>query len=395
MEWNKQNIKGLLLVVCGGVAFYCALQNLDVVWGAVRGLLGILAPFLLGGALAFILNVPMRAIERHLLKNSRRGARLRRPLALVLTLLAVLGVLALASLVIGPGIADAVMSIIREIPAAFDRLQKQLNGLSESLAEYLPMIQEWLAGVNINWESLSRKVLEYAQALGTGLVSSGSGLIGGVVSGVSTFVIGLIFSFYILLQKEKLARQGRQVLYGLLPLRQADRTLDILRLAGRTFSSFLSGQCLEACILGTLFVVAMTLFRMPYALLVGVLIALTALIPIVGAFIGCAVGALLIAIDDPWKALWFIVLFLVLQQIEGNLIYPHVVGSSVGLPSIWVLAAVTLGGSLMGITGMLFFIPLCSVVYALFRSYVKGRLEKKAVPVEKWRDPPPAPPRRR
>ena len=395
MEWNRQNIKGLLLVVCGGVAFYCALQNLDVVWGAVRGLLGILAPFLLGGALAFVLNVPMRAIERHLLKNSRRGAKLRRPLALVLTLLAVLGVLALASLVIGPGIADAVMSIIREIPAAFDRLQAQLNGLSESLTEYLPMIHEWLAGVNIDWESLSRRALAYAQALGTGLVSSGSGLIGGVVSGVSTFVIGLIFSFYILLQKEKLSRHGRQVIYGLLPLRQADRTLEILRLASRTFSSFLSGQCLEACILGTLFAVAMTIFRMPYALLVGVLIALTALIPIVGAFIGCAVGALLIAIDDPWKALWFIVLFLVLQQIEGNLIYPHVVGSSVGLPSIWVLAAVTLGGSLMGITGMLFFIPLCSVLYALFRSYVKERLAKKGVPPEKWRDPPPAPPRRR
>ena len=395
MEWNKQNIKGLLLVVCGGVAFYCALQNLDVVWGAVRGLLGILAPFLLGGALAFVLNVPMRAIERHLLQNSRRGTKLRRPLALVLTLLAVLGVLALASLVIGPGIADAVMSIIREIPAAFDRLQKQLNGLAESLAAYLPMIQEWLAGVNIDWESLSRRVLEYAQALGSGIVSSGGGFIGGVVSGVSTFVIGLIFSFYILLQKEKLSRHGRQVIYGLLPLRQADRTLEILRLASRTFSSFLSGQCLEACILGTLFAVAMTIFRMPYALLVGVLIALTALIPIVGAFIGCAVGALLIAIDDPWKALWFIVLFLVLQQIEGNLIYPHVVGSSVGLPSIWVLAAVTLGGSLMGITGMLFFIPLCSVLYALFRSYVKERLAKKGVPPEKWRDPPPAPPRRR
>ena len=395
MEWNKQNIKGLLLVVCGGVAFYCALQNLDVVWGAVRALLGILAPFLLGGALAFVLNVPMRAIERHLLKNSRRGAKLRRPLALVLTLVAVVGVLALASLVIGPGIADAVMSIIQEIPAAFDRLQKQLNGLAESLAEYLPMIQEWLANVNINWESLSRRVLDYAQALGTSIVSSGGGFIGGVVSGVSTFVISLIFSFYILLQKEKLSRHGRQVLYGLLPLRQADRTLEILRLAGRTFSSFLSGQCLEACILGTLFAVSMTIFRMPYALLVGVLIALTALIPIVGAFIGCAVGALLIAIDDPWKALWFIVLFLVLQQIEGNLIYPHVVGSSVGLPSIWVLAAVTLGGSLMGITGMLFFIPLCSVLYALFRSYVKERLAKKGVPPEKWQDPPPAPPRRR
>ena len=389
MEWNKQTVKGLLLVVCGGVAFYSVLQNLSVVWGAVRALLGILAPFLLGGALAFVLNVPMRAIERHLFPSSRKGAKLRRPLALILTLLAVLGVLALASLVIGPGIADAVMSIVREIPAAVDRLQKQLNGLAESLAEYLPMIQEWLAGVSIDWESLSSKVLGYAQALGTGLLSSGGGFIGGVVSGVSTFVIGLIFSFYILLQKEKLSRHGRQVIYGLLPLRQADRTLEILRLANRTFSSFLSGQCLEACILGTLFVIAMSIFRMPYALLVGVLIALTALIPIVGAFIGCAVGALLIAIDNPWTALWFIVLFLVLQQIEGNLIYPHVVGSSVGLPSIWVLTAVTLGGSLMGIGGMLFFIPLCSVLYALFRSYVKDRLSQRKVPVSKWRDPPP------
>ncbi len=391
MEWNKQTVKGLLLVVCGGVAFYSVLQNLSVVWGAVRALLGILAPFLLGGALAFILNVPMRAIERHLFPSSRKGAKLRRPLALILTLLAVLGVLALASLVIGPGIADAVMSIVREIPAAVDRLQKQLNGLAESLAEYLPMIQEWLAGVSIDWESFSSKVLGYAQALGTGLLSSGGGFIGGVVSGVSTFVIGLIFSFYILLQKEKLSRHGRQVIYGLLPLRQADRTLEILRLANRTFSSFLSGQCLEACILGTLFVIAMSIFRMPYALLVGVLIALTALIPIVGAFIGCAVGALLIAIDNPWTALWFIVLFLVLQQIEGNLIYPHVVGSSVGLPSIWVLTAVTLGGSLMGIGGMLFFIPLCSVLYALFRSYVKDRLSQRKVPVSKWRDPPPDP----
>ena len=218
-------------------------------------------------------------------------------------------------------------------------------------------------------------------------MSSGGGLIGGVVSGLSTFVIGLIFSFYILLQKERLARQGRQCLYALLPERAADRTLEVLRLTDRTFSGFLSGQCLEACILGTLFVVAMSLFRMPYALLVGVLIALTALIPIVGAFIGCAVGALLIAISDPRQALVFVILFLVLQQIEGNLIYPHVVGSSVGLPSIWVLAAVTLGGKLMGIAGMLFFIPLCSVLYALFRQFVIRRLRQRHVDPKKWKGP--------
>lgn len=384
MEWNRQNSKALLLVVCGGVAFYCGLQHLGVVAGAVVWLLGILSPFVLGGAIAFVLNVPMRAIERHLFPNRRRLTRLRRPLALVLTLVALTGVLTLAFCVIGPGIKDAVMSIAAQVPDAFDRLYQRLLGLEQ----YLPQIKDLVGDLAIDWKSLSQKALSLAQSWGGSLISSGGGLMVGVVSGVSTFVIGLIFSFYILLQKEKLARQGRQVLYGLLPLKQADRALEVLRLAERTFSNFLSGQCVEACILGTLFVIAMTIFRMPYALLVGVLIALTALIPIVGAFIGCAVGALLIAITDPWKALAFIILFLVLQQIEGNLIYPHVVGSSVGLPSIWVLAAVTLGGKLMGVGGMLFFIPLCSVLYALFRDFVKGRLAEKKVAARKWRDPP-------
>ena len=384
MEWNRQTVKSLLLVVCGGVAFYCGLQHLGVVAGAVVWLLGILSPFVLGGAIAFVLNVPMRAIERHLFPNRRRLTKLRRPLALVLTLVALTGVLTLAFCVIGPGIKDAVVSIAAQVPDAFDRLYQRLLGLEQ----YLPQIKDLVGDLAIDWKSLSQKALSLAQSWGGSLISSGGGLMVGVVSGVSTFVIGLIFSFYILLQKEKLARQGRQVLYGLLPLKQADRALEVLRLAERTFSNFLSGQCVEACILGTLFVIAMTIFRMPYALLVGVLIALTALIPIVGAFIGCAVGALLIAITDPWKALAFIILFLVLQQIEGNLIYPHVVGSSVGLPSIWVLAAVTLGGKLMGVGGMLFFIPLCSVLYALFRDFVKGRLAEKKVPARKWRDPP-------
>ena len=383
MEWNRQSAKYLLWVVCGGVAFYCALQNLPAVATALGRVLGILSPFLLGAAIAFILNVPMRSIERHLFPKTKR-ASFRRPLALVLTLVAVIGVLVLAGGVIAPGIRDAVKSIVSQAPAAFDRLYDWLLGLEQ----YLPQIEGFVSELNIDWKSLSQKAIQLAQSWGGTLLSSGGGFMVGVVSGVSTFVIGLIFSFYILLQKERLSRQGRQVLYGLLPLRCADRALEVLRLANRTFSSFLSGQCMEAVILGTLFVVTMTVFRLPYAVLVGVLIALTALIPIVGAFIGCGVGALLIAVADPWKAVVFVILFLVLQQIEGNLIYPHVVGSSVGLPSIWVLAAVTLGGKLMGITGMLFFIPLCSVLYALFRDFVKARLTEKRVPAHKWQNPP-------
>ena len=384
MEWNKQTIKSLLLVVCGGIAFYCLLQNLGFAVRGLNWLLGVLAPFLLGGALAFVVNVPMRAIERHMGSGTGKAAKLRRPVALVLTLVALCGVLTLAVNVIGPGVAEAAMSALDRLPAAMAELEEWLT----KLETYLPQLEAIIIDLDIEWAALSQKVMGVLKNWGSGLLSTGSGFIGGVVSGVTTFVVGLIFAVYLLLQKEKLARQGRQVCYALLPERRADRVLEIVRMANRTFAGFLSGQCLEAVILGTLFVVAMTIFRMPYALLVGVLIALLSLIPIVGAFIGCGVGALLIALTDPWKALAFVVLFLILQQIEGNLIYPHVVGSSVGLPSIWVLAAVTLGGKLMGVLGMLIFIPLCAVLYALFRGHVKERLAERKVPEEKWRDPP-------
>ena len=394
MEWNKQTVKSLLLVVCGGILFYSILQHLPGVVAALSWIISLLAPFLLGGVIAFILNVPMRALERALFPLEKRGKGFRRPLALLLTLVLVIGVLSLASSVIAPGIGDAISNITSQLPAAIERLQKWLQWLEE----YLPMLEEAVADWDLEWSSISTKAIAMIRGWGTALLSTGSGLIGGVVSGVSTFAIGMVFAFYILLQKEKLGRQLRQILYAVLPEKRADETLAVIRLSGKTFSSFLSGQCLEACILGTLFVVAMAIFRLPYALLVGVLIALTALIPIVGAFIGCGVGALLIAITDPMKALFFIILFLALQQLEGNLIYPHVVGSSVGLPSIWVLAAVTLGGKLMGIAGMLFFIPLCSVIYALVRGCVKERLQKREIPREKWMnapapsDPPPEPP---
>ena len=379
MNLSKET-KNLLIVVCAGAGFYAAVQHLNVVWGALMAALGVFAPFLLGGSIAFVLNVPMRAIERHVFPKERQMDRLRRPLALIFTLVAVLGVLSVAMWVIIPGVKDAILSAANQVPEAVDALLLKL----QAFAVYLPELGEYLAGLELDWQSIAQRVMDVVKNWGGGLLSSGGGLIGGAVSALSTFVIGLIFAIYILLQKERLGRQAKQVLYALSPMERADRTMEVARLTERTFSNFLSGQCLEAVILGCIFVIAMTLFKMPYALLVGVLIGLTALIPIVGAFIGCVVGALLIALTDPIQALVFVGLFLVLQQIEGNLIYPHVVGSSVGLPSIWVLAAVSVGGSLMGIAGMLLFIPLCSVVYALFRAYVKGRLAEKKVPRSKW-----------
>ena len=377
MEWTR---KSVLLTVLAGVAAYVGLQNLPVLASVLGNVLDVLFPFLLGSAIAFVLNVPMRAIERDLFPKAKCLTKARRPLAYLLTLVFVLGVLILAGLVIVPGVADAFALLRDQVPAALERAQAHL----EALGDLLPWVGEVIADLNIDWQLLSQKALSLLKTLSTRLLSSGTGIVGGVVSGVATFVIAFIFSIYILLQKEKLARQGRQCIYALLPRKAADRTVDVLTLAERTFSGFLSGQCLEAVILGGIFVVVMSILRMPYVLLIGVLISLSALIPVVGAFIGCAVGVLLIAISDPVQALLFAGVFLVVQQLENNLIYPQVVGSSVGLPSIWVLAAVTVGGSLMGVAGMLVFIPLCSVAYALFRDFVKGRLKERGIGPEIW-----------
>ena len=222
-------------------------------------------------------------------------------------------------------------------------------------------------------------------SIGTkGIINGGIGAISGLFSGITNFFIGFVFSVYVLFQKEKLASQCKKLLYVMVSERRADQIVEILRLTNTTFSNFLSGQCLEACILGALFVITLSILRMPYALLIGIIIGVTALVPIVGAFIGCAVGVVLIMMTSPLKALIFIAIFLILQQIEGNLIYPHVVGNSVGLPGMWVLVAVTIGGNLFGIMGMLTFIPISSVCYALLRTFVNNKVEEKNINKNKF-----------
>jgi len=188
---------------------------------------------------------------------------------------------------------------------------------------------------------------------------------------------------YCLARKDILAAQGRRIVYTFLSEKNADRIVRVMRLTNVTFSNFISGQCLEACILGGLFAVAMAIFKMPYISLVSVVIAVTALIPVVGAFVGCIVGAFFILVNNPLQAVSFVAMFLVIQQLENNLIYPRVVGTSIGLPGMWVLVAVTIGGELMGVGGMLIMIPLVSVLYALGREYTDKRLEEKGIPYEK------------
>ena len=207
--------------------------------------------------------------------------------------------------------------------------------------------------------------------------SSAMAKLSGTLGNMLNLFIGLIFAIYVLAQKEKLKRQTKNLLQAYLKQPVSETVWKVGKLTSITFQKFISGQCLEACILGTMFFITMSIFQIPYALLISVLIAVTSLIPIWGAFIGCIIGCFLIAVVDPMRALGFLIMFLIIQQIEGNLIYPHVVGGSIGLPSIWVLAAVTVGGKLYGIVGMIFFIPICSVLYTLLKENVRYRLRKK------------------
>ena len=381
MEISKQTKKQLLQILAFVVLLYCGIEHFDVLIGVIQFILGILMPFAIGGAIAFILNVPMKKLEKYLFPKNKKIERLRRPLAYLLTLLILIGIFVLAMVVVVPELANTVSMLMVQIPIAVRTAQGWLAEIPERWPALAPAIE----GMEINWSSVSSTAVGFVQTFASGLLNSGVGFFSGIVSGVTTFVISFTFSIYVLFQKEKLGRQARQVMYALLPDRVTEKAISVAKLSNQIFSSFLSGQCVEAVILGTMFVITMTFCGMPYAMLTGIVIAITALIPIFGAFIGCVVGMLLIVMVNPIQAVWFLVLFLVLQQIEGNLIYPHVVGGSIGLPSIWVLVAVTIGGNLFGIAGIILFIPLCSVLYTLFRDFIKRRLREREVPESKLR----------
>lgn len=383
MNLNKENlqkIKGLILFT---IVVLVALWKYSLVLGALGFVLKILFPFLLGGAIAFILNVPMHFLENKLFYNKRIEGRkwsqkLARPLSLTLTILIVLGVIMLVIFVVVPKLGSTIMSLGMNIQNFLPKVQYGVEELFNNNQE----IVSWINDVTIDWQKVLDSIMAFFKNGAGSVLDSTFSVAKSIVSGMTTFIIAFVFACYVLLQKERLNIQIRKIMYAYLKKEYVEKILDVCSLTYKTFSSFLTGQCVEAVILGTMFAVVMTVLRIPYALLVGVLIAFTALIPIFGAFIGLFVGAFLILIEAPVKALIFIVMFFILQQIEGNLIYPKVVGNSVGLPSIWVLAAVSIGGSLMGIVGMLIFIPVVSVIYTLFRNNVYGQLKRKGLRVD-------------
>lgn len=381
MELNRDNIKKIALIAGGTAVLYWALNHIPDLWGILASAIGLIFPFLLGMGIAFVLNVPMRGLEKLLFRPWKRLGgkvhleRLKRPVCLTLSFILVVGV---GELVVIPQLGHIFLTMRDAAPEFIKEVQAWSDGI---LAKY-PQIGEYID--KIEWEKIGQEVIQFLKAGAGSMLNSTVGVISSVFSGATTTFLGLIFSIYLLAQKEKLASQAKKLLYAHFKPKGVDEFLRICSLANRTFSSFITGQCVEAVILGCMFFIAMSVFRFPYALTISVIVGFTALIPVFGAFIGAILGALLILVNDPIQAVWFVVLFLALQQVEGNLIYPRVVGSSVGLPGIWVLVAVTIGGSAFGILGMLFMVPLGSVIYAIVREKTGKKLKENHVPPEKY-----------
>lgn len=387
MHIDRKLLRNLFFCAAGCVVLAWILLDTARVTAFVTGIWDLIAPFVVGAAIAFIFNVPMRAIEMQLL--SIRNERTRRTFSLLLTLAALVLVVTFVVELLVPQIQLTTQSLKQTIPAFVERTAEKIMIFMDDNPQLKAWVLETTKLESINWSEILKNTLKVIGDSVSSLMGSAFSVIGNVTTGIFNAVISIVFALYCLLRKDILARQGKRILYSLVPERISDEVVRVFRLTNNTFSSFISGQCLEACILGGLFAVIMAIVGMPYIPLVSVIIAITALVPVVGAFVGCVLGAFFILVNDPFQALTFVAMFLVIQQLENNIIYPRVVGTSIGLPGMWVLVAVTVGGELMGVGGMLVMIPLTSVAYSLMREFTDKRLAQRNIPTEKLENPPP------
>lgn len=378
MEIKPDNkFKQNLLLVVIGVCLLVGLMNFGKVQHALSVVIGLFMPLLVGGAIAFILNVPMHFFEKQFDKlqqhsGGRAIAKAKTPLCMIVTLLAFILVIIFIGNVIFPNLVESVKSIV-------DIVQRSYPGWIETLESHginTQFMQKYFPELN------SEKIISTLKDGGLALLNTASQAATSVFSALTNFVFGLFFALYILASKKRLGRQAKQIAYAYLKKPWADEICEIASLSYKTFANFLSGQCLEAVILGFMFFIVLLIGGFPYAGTIAVIIGSMAIIPYIGAFIGLALGALLIAMVNLKKMVWFVIVFFIVQQIEGQIIYPRVVGGSVGLPALWTLLAVIVGGNVSGILGIVVFIPLFSVIYALLRRNVYRRLDKKKISLE-------------
>ncbi len=377
MELSKENRKKLALWIIGIIAvcslIFLGVQNIGTVAGAVNRVIKLLSPFVIGCGIALVLDVPLQFFERHLFTRTRKRflLKIKRPLSFVISILIILGIIFGVIMLVIPELVEAIKVIVGIVTDFVNRLlaMSEEEILELPLGEYL---------LNTDWKNLLTSVQNWLKNQGGALVNTAFTTIGSVVSAVVNFGIGFVFAVYILLSKDKLSHQIKRLIKAWLPQKAGNMLRHTALVASENFRNFISGQTLEAMILGGLCMIGMLVLRIPYAPMVGALVGVTALIPVIGGFIGAGVGAVMILTQDPWKALVFVIFLIVLQQLEGNLIYPRVMGKRVNLPAMWILAAVTLGGSIGGPLGMLLSVPTASTLYVLLKEATENREKKLA-----------------
>ena len=391
-ELSPKNLKKILLIITYAIVLCLALLNLDVVFKVFSYLFNLLKPFLYGFCLAFILNIPLSKFEgmiknRKLKKKAKQKESKNIPekkntklrvLGIIVSLLIFIGIICLTMFLVIPEIINTFNIFKENIPAAFAKCQEWL---ADMMSNY-PDIFEKIRSYTPDWQAIDTDITNVIKNAAAGIIGGAIRFIIGLFSGVFNFFMGLVFAIYMLMQKETLVRQLKKLVNACVSESKASKLLYIGKITNNTFKKFFGGQFVEAVLLGTLCFIGMQIFRMPYALTISVLIGVTALIPVFGAFFGTAIGAILILAVNPMQALWFVVFIIVLQQIDGNLIYPKIVGDSVGLPGIWVMLAVLLGGNSLGIIGMLVAVPIASVIYKLIQEKVNKNKSIEQMKVE-------------
>lgn len=358
--------KWMIGVVTTCILIYLSIRHIDMIAMGISWLIHLTSPILLGIIMALILNVPMRPIEKHLHLKHQKA---KRPLAIILSLVLVLGIFTGVAFLVIPEIADAVRLTAQIVMSGIDQAASWEQTLDFSSLPF----GEYLAQIDIDWLELKRNIEKWAISQREVLLKQAAGTLSSIAGAFMNFFIGLVFSIYTLANKEKLKSQTLRLIHAWFPEKTGGHLVHIVSVCNRSFRNFIAGQATEAVILGTLCTVGMLILRLPYAPMIGALVGVTALIPIVGAFIGMIAGAFLILTVSPLKAFVFVAYLMILQQVEGNLIYPKVVGSKINLPAMWVLAAVTVGGNLAGPFGMLLGVPAASAAYELLKEATAKR----------------------
>lgn len=381
MDWlkdkKKQTALWIISVFTACSLIFLAVQNIGTVAGAVGYVIKLLLPLIMGFGFAVVLDVPLKFFENHIFTKTKkpRLLKMKRPLCFVISILIIVAILAGVIMLVIPELIEAVKVIIQIVT---DFVNKLLAMDEEQIRE-LPLGEQLL---NTDWKKMLESFLDMLKNSGGKIVNTAFTTIGSVITAVVNVGVALVFAAYILLSKDKLKRQGERLIRAWLPEKAGKTFLYVVRVANENFRNFISGQTLEALILGGLCMIGMLILRIPYAPMVGALVGVTALIPVIGGFIGAGVGAVMILTQNPLKALIFVIFLIVLQQIEGNFIYPKVMGSRVSLPSMWILAAVTVGGSIGGPLGMLLSVPTASTLYALIKELTAVKEQKKIKPAD-------------